>query len=252
MNLKFKPMYWIIFFLLIFVLIWLAYLVAKGKLEPKWVPYLNLIFIVLSVYFGYQIYNSITEPVRFNKIKRQRYAKVIERLKDIRDSEIAMRTITGDYTGSFDSLIQFVDTARFPIVEQRDSVIKKFDRFRNIEVEEEIIVFDTLGYVPVKDSLFKGSNRYKDMMWVPIPGREKQVKFELRKGYIMKDKVKLPVFEARVAKKEILYDQPKDLVKQEENVISTEEVNGPYLSVGSLEEVTTSGNWPKVYDIKKD
>ncbi len=243
-------MYWIVFFLLVFLIIGLAYVVAKGKLEPKYVPVLNVVFMLLAVFFGYKIYDSITAPVKFNKIKKQRYAKVIDRLKDIRDSEIAMRTITGDYTGSFDSLIKFVDTARFPIVQQRDSVIKKFDKFRNIDIEEEIIVFDTLGYVPVKDSLFKGSDRYKEMMWVPIPGREKQVKFELKKGYLNKDKVKLPVFMARVAKREILYDQPEDLVKQEENVISTEEVNGPYIMVGSLDEVTTSGNWPKVYDIK--
>ncbi|NPA43005.1 MAG: hypothetical protein GXO27_03130 [Chlorobi bacterium] len=230
----------------------MAYLVAKEKLSPKVIPVINIFLILASVYLGYKIYDSITAPVRFNKIKKERYAKVIRRLKDIRDSEVAMRTITGDYTASFDSLIQFVDTAKFPIIQQRDSVIKKFDRFRGIETEEEIIIIDTLGFVPVKDSLFKNDDRYKEMMWVPIPGREKQVKFELRKGYIKKGDVKLPVFEARVAKREILWDQPEDLVAQEENVISTEEINGPYIIVGSLEEVTTSGNWPKVYDIEAE
>jgi len=245
-------MYWLIFFLLLFLILFLAYLVAKGKLSPKIIPLINIFLILVSGYLAYKIYDSITAPVRFNKIKKERYAKVIDRLKDIRDSEVAMRTITGDYTASFDSLIRFVDTARFPIIQQRDSVVKKFDKFRNIEVEEEIIIIDTLGYIPVKDSLFKNDNRYKEMMWVPIPGREKQVKFELRKGYVEKGEVKLPVFEARVAKREILYDQPEDLVKQEENVISTEEINGPYIKVGSLEEVTTSGNWPKLYDIKEE
>ncbi len=243
-------MYWFVFILLVLLTLFLTYLVAKGKLTPKTVPIINLLLIAAAIFLGFKIYESITAPVRFNKIKKQRYAKVIDRLKDIRDSEVAFRTVTGDYTASFDSLIQFIDTAEFPIVQQRDSVVKKFDKFRNIEVEEEIIVFDTLGYVPVKDSLFKNDTRYKEMMWVPIPGREKQVKFELRKGYVDKGDVKLPVFEARVHKKEILYDQPKDLVEQELNIISTEEVNGPYIKVGSLEEVTTSGNWPKLYDIK--
>jgi hypothetical protein len=244
-------MYWIIFFLLVAVILILTYQVAKGKLSPKVVPVINLVLILAAVFFGYKIYDSITAPVKFNKIKKQRYAKVIDRLKDIRDAEVAYRTITGNYTDSYDALIRFVDTAQFPIIQQRDSVVKKFDKFRNIEVEEEIIIIDTLGFVPVKDSLFKNDNRYKEMMWVPIPGREKQVKFELRTGKIDKGEVKLPVFEARVHKKEILYDQPKDLVDQELNVISTEEINGPYISVGSLEEVTTSGNWPKLYDIKK-
>jgi len=245
-------MYWIIFIALVLLIAILAYLVAKGKLSPKVIPVLNLFLMALAGYLAYKIYDSITAPVKFNQIKKERYAKVIKRLKDIRDAEVAMRSITGDYTADFDSLIQFVDTARFPIIQQRDSVIKKFDRFRNIEVEEEIIIIDTLGFIPVKDSLFKNDDRYKEMMWVPIPGREKQVKFELRKGYIEKGDVKLPVFEARVAKREILYDQPEDLVAQEENVISTEEINGPYIVVGSLEEVTTSGNWPKVYDIQEE
>ncbi len=244
-------MYWLIFIVLVLLILFFTLQVKKGKLSPKAIPIINLFLVALAVFFGYLIYDSITAPVKFNKIKKQRYAKIIDRLKDIRDSEVAYRTITGDFTASFDSLIQFVDTAKFPIIEQRDSIVKKFDRFRNIEVEEEIIVIDTLGFVPVKDSLFKNDDRYKEMKWVPIPGREKQVQFELRKGYVQKADVKLPVFEARVAKKEVLYDQPEDLVKQEENIISTEEINGPYISVGSLEKVTTGGNWPKVYDIKK-
>ncbi len=243
-------MYWFIFILLVLVILIMVHQVKVGALSPKALPVINLILIVAAVFFGFKIYDSITAPVKFNQTKKQRYAKIIDRLKDIRDAEVAYRTITGDYTASFDSLIQFIDTAKFPIITQRDSVIKKYDRFRGIEKEEEIIIIDTLGFVSVKDSLFKNDNRYKEMMWVPIPGREKKVKFELRKSYLEKGEVKMPVFEAKVHKKEVLYDQPEDLVVQELNVISTEEINGPYISVGSLEEVTTSGNWPKLYDIK--
>jgi hypothetical protein len=229
----------------------MVYLVKKGRISPKVIPVINLFLVLAAFYFGYKIYDAITAPVKFNQIKKQRYARVIDRLKDIRDSEVAMRSVTGDYTASFDSLVQFVDTARFVITQQLDSVVKKFDPFRKIDVDEEIIIIDTLGYVPVKDSLFKGSDRYKEMMWVPIPGREHQVKYTLRKGYIKKGEVKVPVFEAKVSKSEILYDQPKDLVEQELQIISTEEINGPEIKVGSLEEVNVSGNWPKVYDIKK-
>ena len=229
----------------------LSYLVVKYvPLKYKWL--INLILILISLFLGYKIYNSVYEPVRFNKIKVKRYQKVVDRLKDIRISELAHREVTGDYTGSFDSLVKFIDTAKFVITQQRDSSFKYFDKAYGIEKEKDTILIDTLGFASVKDSLFKNDNRYKDMMWVPIPGREKQVKFELKHGYIKKSNVKIPVFMARVDKAEILYDQPEDLVKQEKNIRSTKEINGPYIQVGSLDEVDDSGNWPKLYDIGDD
>ncbi|GAL70929.1 hypothetical protein [Jejuia pallidilutea] len=50
----------------------------------------------------------------------------------------------------------------------------------------------------------------------------------------------------------ILFDQPKDLVMQENEVVSVEGVNGDEIKVGSMEEVKTIGNWPKTYGTKKD
>ncbi len=234
--------------LVLILAILLAYAVVKYiPLKIKWL--INLTLILISLFLGYKIYNSIYEPVRFNKIKVKRYQKVVDRLKDIREAELAHREVTGDYTASFDSLVKFIDTAKFVITQQRDSSYKYFDKAYGIEKDKDTVIIDTLGFASVKDSLFKNDNRYKEMMWVPIPGREKQVKFELKKGYLRKSNVKLPVFVARVDKAEVLYDQPKDLVAQEKNIRSTKEINGPYIQVGSLDEVDDSGNWPKLYDI---
>jgi len=244
-------MYWIIFIILFLFVLYIVYLIKQERLSPSLVPVLNLVLFLVAVFFAYKIYDSITAPVRFNKIKRQRYAKVIERLKDIRDAEVAMQSITGHYTASFDSLVRFVDTAKFPIIEQHDSVYKVYNDYKNIWEEKETRVIDTIGFIPVKDSLFKNSDRYKEMMWVPIPGKEKQVKFKLETGKIKKGELIMPLFKASVAKRIILYDQPKDLVKQEEQVVSTKEVNGPEIYVGSLKDVSVNGNWPKLYDIKK-
>ncbi len=241
----------LIVILVIAITYFLSYLVVKYvPLKYKWL--INLILVLISLFLGYKIYNSVYEPVRFNKIKVKRYQKVVDRLKDIRISELAHREVTGDYTGSFDSLVKFIDTARFVITQQRDSSFKYFDKAYGIEKEKDTVLIDTLGFASVKDSLFKNDTRYKNMMWVPIPGREKQVKFELKHGYIKRSNVKIPVFMARVDKAEVLYDQPEDLVKQEKNIKSTKEINGPYIQVGSLDEVDDSGNWPKLYDIGDD
>ena len=51
--------------------------------------------------------------------------------------------------------------------------------------------------------------------------------------------------------KEILEGLDKDLINQEQQVVSVEGVNGAFVKVGSLEEVDTSGNWPKIYDAEQ-
>ena len=114
-------------------------------------------------------------------------------------------------------------------------------------IEESLI--DTLGFTPVKDSLYGASTRYKTMMNVPIEGVD--AKFELKAGKIVKNDATYSVFEAKVAKKTILGDLDKDLLAQEEQVQSVDGVNGPDLKVGSMEDVNTAGNWSKIYDAAK-
>ena len=58
-----------------------------------------------SFFFAYQIYDSVNGPLKFNQIKNERYAKVINRLKDIRTAQIAHKDVTGIYSNNFDSLI---------------------------------------------------------------------------------------------------------------------------------------------------
>ena len=45
----------------------------------------------------------------------------------------------------------------------------------------------------------------------------------------------------------LLKDLDQELVKQENKVESIDEINGPQIILGSLEEVTLTGNWPKKY-----
>jgi hypothetical protein len=83
------------------------------------------------------------------------------------------------------------------------------------------------------------------MMFVPTA--PKGTKFEMNAGFLEEDDVKIPVFEAFVLKDVILQDQNKDLVSQENEVVSVDGVNGDALRVGSMTEVKTNGNWPKTY-----
>jgi len=173
---------------------------------------------ILCVFFAYKIYDSINGPIAFNNIKTERYAKVISKLKDIGNAQAAHKDILGYYSDNLDSLVAFIDT---------------------------------LGFASVKDSLFKGSDRYKDMMNIPVKGQE-DTRFTLKTDILDNNGYRLPVFEVKVSKDVILYDQDKYLVAIEKEVVSVDGVNGPEITLGSLTEVSTSGNWPTTYDSAKE
>ncbi|ULC58122.1 hypothetical protein MBM09_09340 [Flaviramulus sp. BrNp1-15] len=230
----------------ILVTIGLVKLIDKF-IPSKFKPVLNIVLWLLIAFLGYQTYNSIYEPIQFNKTKNKRYAQVIKSLVDIRDSQLAHRQVTGKFADNFDNLVKFIDTAQYTITQRRDSTIidEELTKRYGVDTTKEIVIIDTLGYVSVKDSLFKTSTRYKTMMNVPVG--EEGAKFQLKAGFLEQNNIKIPVFEASVKKDVILSDQNKDLLIQENQVVSVDGVNGDALKVGSMDEVKTNGNWPKTY-----
>jgi hypothetical protein len=215
---------------------------------------IQIVLWIVIIFLGWKLYNSVMGPVEFNKVKEARYAKVIANLKDIQAAELAHKEITGSFTGDWDSLVRFIDTAKFAITQRRDTSYadvaknKAFGIKEGYFIEESLI--DTLSFTAVKDSLYGNSDRYKTMMNIPVEGVN--AKFDLKAGKIVKNDATYSVFEAKVAKDVILSDLNKDLLAQEKQVQSVAGVNGPYISVGSLEDINTTGNWPKIYDSAKD
>jgi hypothetical protein len=242
-------MFKIILIAVVVVLLTIGLVKLVDKFIPsKFKPVLIILLWVLIAFLGYQTFHSVYAPTQFNKLKNKRYAKVIENLKDIRDSELAYKQVNGKFTDNFDNLVKFVDTAQFTITQKRDSSIVDEEltkRYGGVVTYKPIVIVDTLGFVPVKDSLFKGSDRYKTMMNVPV-GQE-GAKFQLKAGMLEQNDIKIPVFEASVKKDIILFDQDRDLVIPENQVQSVDGVNGDALKVGSMDEVKTIGNWPKTY-----
>ena len=205
---------------------------------------------VLIVFFSFKIYNSINGPINFNKTKNVRYAQVIDRLKDIRKAQIAHKDVKGVFANNFDSLVAFIDTGIFTLTQKRDSSYMEYDKTYRIDMLREVVVIDTLGTVPVKDSLFGTSEEYKKMAFIPIEGVEDSM-FSIKAQIIDKNGYKVPVFEVKVAKNIVLYDQDQDLLKQENETVSVDGVNGPAIVLGSLTDVSTNGNWPTIFDAAK-
>ena len=85
------------------------------------------------------------------------------------------------------------------------------------------------------------------MAFIPVKGVEDSI-FEIKSMIIDKNGYKVPVFEVKVSKNIVLFDQNKDLLKQENETISVDGVNGPEIILGSLSNVSTNGNWPTIFD----
>ena len=212
---------------------------------------LQIAFYLLGFVFCFLIYRSITGPIEFNKIKENRYTEVIKKLKDIRNVQDAYLKINGVYAKNFDELTKFVENARFTITSQRDTSWVEFDKGFNIDVMRQGVRIDTLGYVSVKDSLFKNDTRYKTMGDLPTFKGVKSGKFKMETGEITdKNGVKSSVFQVYVPKKDILEGLDEGLVAKEIQKTSVEDVRGPNIQVGSLKEITVNGNWPTSYDAK--
>ena len=237
-----------IFFIITVIILSLAIVWLVDKYDPK--KYKGMILLglwSLIIILFYMTFMSIYGEIKFNQEKEKRYKIVIENLKDIRDSQLAHRTVNGNFQNNWDSLVKFIETEKFTITQRRDSTVidKVLTKRYGVDTTKDIVIIDTLGFVSVIDSLFGADDRYKTMMNVPV-GKKDQV-FKLETGYVPQNGMNIPVFEVSVDKSVLLYDLDKNLVNKEKEMKSVEEVNGPTLKVGSMEEVNTNGNWPKNY-----
>lgn len=231
----------------VFALI-IVYLI-RYKISKKQKNYLLYTLFAHIVFFGFIMYKSINDEIRFDEIKNIRYQQVIFKLKDIRDSQLAHRSVKGYFQNNWDSLVKFIETDSFTITQRKDSSIldkEMTKRYGGVKTYKDIIIIDTLGFVGVKDSLFGFDVRYKQMLYVPF-AKDLKTKFQLNAGFLNQNGIDIPVFEAKVRKKVILYDQPINLILKENQVQSVDGVNGPSLRIGSIDEVNTNGNWPKNY-----
>ena len=243
----------LIIILSIVVMVGFAILVAKF-VNPKFNTLISILLLLLCAYLGYQLYQSIIGPVHFNQEKEVRYKKVIAKLKEIKAGQLAYQELNGKFAGDFDSLVQFLDTAQFAITSRRDTSYADVEKNKAFGLDPlkggyyiEDIIIDTLRFTSIKDSLYEGDS-YKTMM--KVPGSDQNFKLAAKK--IEKNDGKYSVFEASVDKDVVLEGLNKDLILQEKQVNSVDGVNGPTIKVGSLTEVNTSGNWPKLYDSAKD
>lgn len=219
----------------------LAIIIVKFiPLKLRWL--VSILLLAGSIFLAFLIYQGIMEPIKFNKEKKVRYAKVIKNLKVLRDAQIKHKEVKGRYAKGKNELIQFIENDSLVITEINN--VKEIQELTGgLTKEISVKKIDTIGFEPVS-KYFKDKD-YKNMF--NVPGTDKE--FTLETGEV--EKVvgfMVPVFEAKTEKADILKGLNYSLIKQEIEAIEADQIKGEFVSVGSLAEVSTSGNWPPYYD----
>lgn len=199
---------------------------------------LQILLTLVIIGLGYLLFQSISAPIEFQKAKKKRYSAVVERLKDIRNAQIAYKEKHGSYTGSFDSLINFVKNDSFSVVWAKGAAPDTLTEKQALEMG--LIIRDTIK-VSVQDSLFKAPKHPDSIRYIPFTNKEE---FSLGADTLKTaSKIDVHVFEAKAPNTIIL----NGLDRQEiVNLNAEQRKLGKYegLRVGSLEEATNNaGNW---------
>lgn len=188
---------------------------------------LTIVLFLVSIGLGYYLFNSIKFKIDEEENIAKSEARVINKLKMIRDAQLAFMGVNGKYTGSWDSLLSFIDTGKIFLTQRREET-----KLLEYGVEETTVFVDTLGSILVKDSLFSPTTYPNfNLSTLPIiPGTD--AKFEMWASKINKGGVMVDVVEVRDTK-------PVDPKRKESNEAN---IKKP-LRFGSKTSITTAGNW---------
>lgn len=164
------------------------------------------------------LFQNIRKPILFNQQKKTRYEAVIQRLKEIRSSQLAYKEMKGKFANNFDSLLYNIKNGKQMIVKvigNPDDTTQKIRR-------------DTL-YRPVRDSLFPPNYVIDSLPFIPFGTGEK---FTIDAGEIERGKVKVQVFEVKANNEIILKGLDEKFYDKKVG-----------LQVGSMSDPIYSGNW---------
>lgn len=205
---------------------------------------LKILLFIAAVAISYFIYKSVQRPIEFEKAKKVRYDAVIERLKDIRKAELAYKDVYKKFTGSFDTLIDFIIHDSVvnvrKIGELNDSMVEAGISERKA-ISMGLITRDSIR-VSALEAVFGKDYDANSLRYIPVPGEPTE--FHLGATVIITGSgIGVPVFEAKAHNNIILRGLDEQLII---NLNDQRRMNEKYpgLRVGSLTEtINNAGNW---------
>ena len=205
----------------------------------------RVLLILAIIVLGYLLVDSIMNPIRFNRERDRREEAIKKKLINIRTAQVAYKSKYGRYTGSFDTLINFVKTDSFPLIYKEgaitDEMIEEWGRRAEIEaLRRGLIVRDT-SYTTVFDSIFSPGFPVDSLRYVPFCG---DAEFKMQADVVETgSKVMVEVFEASVLNDVFLQGLDRQLIINY-NALREKITGFPGMRVGNIVEPNNNaGNW---------
>lgn len=189
---------------------------------------ISILLLVVSLVLGGYLVSSIKSSIDTKEQIARVEEKVQKKLEIIRKAEIGFQSAYGDYTDNWGTLANFIEADSFFITQKTETIIPL-----SYGADSVVVTIDTLGTVPVMDSLFSHPKfvnyDFRALKFIP---ETDNAEFEIFADEITKSGVKVDVIEVRDT-------APVNPKRKEEN----DGRNRKPLRFGSRTDVTTSGNW---------
>ena len=207
---------------------------------------------------------SVMEPVNFNKHRAYRESVAIQRLKDIRDLQVAYKNVNGRYASTLDSLKLFYNEGKMKITmnvgskddsvawEHTQQIKKRYAYLKGDKLNAKLnelylagdqnLVFQVVTEIPVKDTIFHSRTDFNidELPLIPFSGDSIIMESTIKSV----SGVKVPLFEASMPFKSLLRGVEPEQLRI--NLDAEREDQGRYkgLQVGSISAPNNNaGNW---------
>jgi hypothetical protein len=196
-----------------------------------------LILIPLNIILAYFVFNSIDSEVEFQKIAKVRITENVQKLKDLRQVQIAYKKVNNTYANNFESLLDFLENDSMVIVK---AIGETPDSLTDVQALELGIISRDTAYVLAKETVFDDaylSSRNKKhplnlTTLTNIPHSEEL--YSVDAGRVEKGKVMVQVFEISTTYASVFTGLDAENKSYDLNGI---------LKVGSMNEASLNGNW---------
>src|SRR5690606_27581674 len=117
---------------------------------------LSLVFLVVALGLGFLLWKGVDDVVENENRIALVEAAIIEKLQMLREAELAFQASNGRYAENWNELKSFIQSGQIWLVQRTETTT-----ILDYGAEETTVEFDTLGSVPVIDSLFN-ERKYPD------------------------------------------------------------------------------------------
>lgn len=173
----------------------------------------RIVLLAIAIALAYLTYDSVNSEIKYTAEVKVKEKAVIEKLKILKEGQLAFKEQNGKFADNFDDLLNFMQNGQRKILIQSGSAD---DSTTVVEISEK--------FVSIKETLFANVTIPK-LRYLPF--HADSVEFKIAAGEINKNNVTVPVFEIKDTK-----PFSKDRQKK----------NNP-LKVGSIYDVNYNGNW---------